>query len=487
MLGANPGIIALARFLKSRPRFDAISLPIDDPEERESVLNAIAEGKELLSFRVAGRLLIQDAQIRQWWAGRVAKMRDDVCRMLPDGEDSYQRGAGPLAEYHPAIFSSVPLFSYDKAPFMSFGMGRQTTRLRLDTSEKMASVLNWLMNDGSSSLKLGEYTAVFWAATDDRPVLVDFAPLLDAGDPLAVRDFLRGPWSGMERELDTAKFHAALLRKSGKGRFAVSSWHTDTLDIVRQNLKAWFRAIEVSSIQSSEHVFNTIRELTECTVRKSRNTPPLPTTYQSLFDAALFGWPLPQKLLAAVLARQSLEMAKGTDRKKRNIFESRLTARTALVKAYFAHKKGTPMHESTHPDLDRGYVCGRLLAMLDKIHVQAHRDSGGTNSSPANRSYGTASTTPALIFPQLFKLARHHLNKIGRGWAYRLEYGYDNPPFEGLAAICARLRTVGAEFPKTLSLEEQGRFAIGFYYERCRIWPTKDETGTVETTTNDLN
>lgn len=476
MLRRNPGLMAVANFLQSSPRFDTIPFPIEDEEERKSALKAIADGKELLSFRVGGRLLIHDLQIRRWWANRVARVRAGICRRLPQGEDSYEPGTGPLAEYHPVVFSSVPLFSYDKAPFVSFGLGRQTTRLRLETSEKIAGALNWLMHDESSSLKLGEYTAVFWATTDDRPVPVDFAQLLHASDPLAVRDFLRGPWSGMERALDSAKFHAALLRKSGKGRFAVNSWHTDTLEKGKQNLNAWFRAIEIPDTQSPDRAFVTIRDLAECTVRKSRETRPLPATHQMLFEAALFGSPIPQKLLAAVLARQSLEVAKGADRNKRKDFESRLTARTALVQAYFAQKKGNPMPESMqNPESDRGYLCGRLLAMLDKIHVEAHRDSGGTNSSPANRSYGAASTTPALVFPQLCKLVRHHLNKIGGGWAYRLEHGYDDPPFEGLAAICAKLRTLGAEFPRTLSLEEQGRFAIGFYYERCRPWPKKDD------------
>ena len=75
----------------------------------------------------------------------------------------------------------------------------------------------------------------------------------------------------------------------------------------------------------------------------------------------------------------------------------------------------------------------------------------------------------------MLKLARHHLNKIGGGWAYYLEHGIpkDNradgvdEDHEGLAALCARLK----RFPPVLDLEEQGRFAIGFYYERCRQWP----------------
>jgi len=483
-LSGHPGLVALVKFLKSRPRFEAISIPVDDSVERESTLKAIAEGKELLSFRVGGRLLVHDPQLKQWWANRVRRMRDAVCKLLPPGEDSYEPGVGSLAEYHPTVFSSIPLCSYDKAPFVSFGLGRQTTRMRLETSEKMAAALNWLLNDDSSSLRLGEYTAVFWAVSEGEAHPVDFGSLLNAADPLAVRDFLSGTWSGVVRELDTTRFHAALLRKSGKGRFAVSSWHTDTLQVGRENIKAWFKAIEVPDLHSREPAFVTIRDLAECTVRKSRETRPLPATFHTLFECALFGNPMPHKLLSAVLARQSLELATGTDKKKRNEFDFRLTARTALIKAFFALKREDSMTEKTinpgNPETNKGYLCGRLLAMLDKIHVEAHRDSGGTNSSPANRAYGAASATPAMIFPQLCKLARHHLNKIGGGWAHVLEHGPKDRSVDGLAAICAKLREVGAVFPRTLTLEEQGRFAIGFYVERCRDWSKKRTEETAE-------
>jgi CRISPR-associated protein Csd1 len=483
VLRTHSGLAAVLNFVTSRPRFDAIPLPIADVEQRESALKAITEGKELFSFRVAGRLLVHDPQLRQWWNRRVAAMREHVCSHLPQGEDSYEPGIGPLAEYHPTIFSSIPLFSYDKAPFVSFGLGRQTTRLRLNTSEKMAAALNWLINDESSCLRFGESTALFWAATDNRLIPVGFAQLLDARDPLEVRDFLLGSWSGSGRELDDTKFHAALLRKSGKGRFAVNTWHTETLTKGREHASNWFKAIRVPTAESPEPTFLAIPTLAECTVRKSKETRPVPATYQALFEAALFGSPVPQKLLAVVLARQALELAKGADKKNRKEFETRLAARTALIQAYFFLTKGETVTDSTdNLECNVGYICGRLLAFLDRIHVEAHRHSGGTASSPANRSYAAASTTPALIFPQLCKLVRYHLNKIGGGWAYRLEHGYDDPPFDGLAAICAKLRESGADFPRTLSLEDQGRFAIGFYYERCRPWPVKDKMEDIGTT-----
>lgn len=119
---------------------------------------------------------------------------------------------------------------------------------------------------------------------------------------------------------------------------------------------------------------------------------------------------------------------------------------------------------------------------------------------PANRVYSVTSKTPAMIFPKLCNLVRHHLNKMGGGLAYNLEFGIAkdkrkdgvDEDWEGLAGIVNRLKeTSSQEFPRMLSLEDQGRFAIGFYYERerCRKMPetkSKEKANqNIEEVTND--
>ena len=135
-------------------------------------------------------------------------------------------------------------------------------------------------------------------------------------------------------------------------------------------------------------------------------------------------------------------------------------------------------------------LCGRLLAILDKIHDVAH--DGKSASSPANRLYGAASATPALVFPKLCQLARYHLQKMDAGMARKLEYGVPKDrredglqeDFDGLAAIVATLKeSSDGNFPRLLSLEDQGRFALGFYYERCRKWPKYAEKKSDKTLT----
>lgn len=218
--------------------------------------------------------------------------------------------------------------------------------------------------------------------------------------------------------------------------------------------------------------------------KKDSSTRPSNLTYNAIFDAAWRGTKLPFRLLASAIARQCIESAKGRAEDDKGEFESRLRARTALIKLYFYSKH---VNKPTHPDRNMNeqthenqnhpaYLCGRVLALMDKIHNEAHGKS--TASSPAGRYYGSASSTPALVLPRLCKLAQVHLEKIGGGLAHKLQHGVpkekSDPPierdFEGLADLIARF-AADAKWPRTLSLEDQGRFAIGFYYEKCRKWP----------------
>ena len=197
-------------------------------------------------------------------------------------------------------------------------------------------------------------------------------------------------------------------------------------------------------------------------------------------NAALKGTPLESTLLQTVVRRQAIEFAKGCDNgdaKESHEFNRRFHARIALLKLYFHLNQIQPMADTTDPQKQHpAFLCGRVLALLDKIHNIAHNNS--TASSPAFRYYGSASSTPALVLPRLRKLAAIHLDKIGGGLAAILQKGVPKenaaPPcsddFEGLDQIIARFGEE-AKWPRTLSLEDQGRFAIGFHYERARKWP----------------
>lgn len=114
------------------------------------------------------------------------------------------------------------------------------------------------------------------------------------------------------------------------------------------------------------------------------------------------------------------------------------------------------MAELDPPCPDPAYLCGRLLAVLEAIQYTAQ---GDINATIINRYYGTASSAPASAFGRLLRVAQTHLAKLQRdkqGAFLRLD---------------AQLQDVlsgfsSNQFPHTLNLLEQGRFALGYYHQR---------------------
>jgi CRISPR-associated protein Csd1 len=89
---------------------------------------------------------------------------------------------------------------------------------------------------------------------------------------------------------------------------------------------------------------------------------------------------------------------------------------------------------------------------LEKIQEEANP---GINATIRDRFYGAASSSPIVVFPQLLKLKNHHLSKLsnpGRKVNFEKELG---EIFDGLQ-----------DFPSHLSMEDQARFAIGYYHQR---------------------
>lgn len=474
----NSTLKAVWRCLRTTPALTDLPL---DPPIRENLdwfrKQANAEG-ETIGFRVAGRLAHLDPHVQNWWSDTAFPQlhTGQTGAFDQQGPDAFQPGEGLLTNSSPCVFGNVPLASFNGAPFTSYGLGNETLRVRLDTAEQAAAALNALGNDSSHKLSLGDQTALFWATYDNQAIDCSFIALLEDSDPLAVSDFLKSAWGPVSREINHASFQVIIL-KPGTGRFAVRSMGSRLLGEVDRHYRAFFTAIHLPS--GAPVTLNALAASTIAKSKKGSKTKPASTTYNAIFQSAWSGAPLPRRLLAAVVTRQSLELAKGSGEKERNDFESRIRARTALIKLYFYTNQQHTMNESTHDTQDHpAYLCGRILALLDTIHNEAHGGKS-TSSSPAGRFYGSASSTPALVFPRLLKLANIHLEKIGGGLAYMFERGVSkeraevplDTDFIGLAGLVAKFDSK-AKWPRTLSLEDQGRFAIGFYYERCRKWPS---------------
>lgn len=111
----------------------------------------------------------------------------------------------------------------------------------------------------------------------------------------------------------------------------------------------------------------------------------------------------------------------------------------------------TPELNEDHPA--PAYHCGRLMAVLADLQYRALGDVG---AGVVQRYYAAASSTPALVLGRLVRTAQFHLGKLEGGLAHWYE--------QRLVAIWARIKD---SIPRTLTLEEQSLFALGYYHQKA--------------------
>ena len=121
-----------------------------------------------------------------------------------------------------------------------------------------------------------------------------------------------------------------------------------------------------------------------------------------------------------------------------------------------------PYLNPDHPN--PSYQCGRLLAVLARLQ---HAALGDVGAGVVQRFYPAVSQTPGLTLGRLIANARNHLGKLDGGLAWWFE--------ERIGEIMGRLRD---EIPRTLNLEEQGLFALGYYQQLADLKAGKKSNDT---------
>ncbi len=430
-------VSAVARFLEA---LGAASVP----------LPADFDPGGTITFRVDGVFPIDRPDVQAFWASLQASGDAPVMPCVVCGQER------PVLAGHPVPIKPIPngqtsgnfLISANAKAFESYGLERSLIAPTCaPCAEKYGTALNALLAGADSRLRIGGNVYVFWTAerTGFRP-----GSLLSDPDPAEVRELLDAARSGKEAatEIDDVAFYAVGLSASG-ARIAVRTWIDSTVGAARSRLVRYFALQEIVDAYGEAGPALPIWRLAGSTVRDPRKEEPAPGVADGLFELALAGRRLPQDVLARAVQR--CRAGQGVSRE-----------RAALIKMALGSEQGwTNERIETMSGLDAAnrdpaYLCGRLLAVLDAIQQQAI----SPNATVVDRFYGSASSAPASVFGNLLDNAQNHLAKLRK-----------EPRTRGAGiALDGRLMDVmdGLDgFPPTLTLPQQGLFALGFYHQRA--------------------
>jgi CRISPR-associated protein Csd1 len=411
-------------------------------------------------FAVDGVNLLDSKSLQTFWRNRrhrsaaSAGVREQrIC--LATGELSESLDTTEKIKGVPGgLATGTNLISFDKDSFCSFGLEQaQNAALSAPAELKIRSALNRLIEKSrGQKLVFNDTAHLHWTRL---PIKDDPIDLLATPDENAVASLLTSIRSGQPPASIDANAYYALSLSGNGARIVVRDWLQSTVPEVERHVAEWFQDLGIIALDGAgvKHDFKFGALLYGMVRAELAELPPQVPT--QLLHGALRGRsvPLPQSALAAALRRQQLDQ------------ENKLnSARLALIKAcllrspnaqnHNSKTKDKPMTECLNPESrDPAYLCGRLFAVFDRLQYLA---LGGVNAGVVERYYASASTTPALVMGRLFRNAQFHLAKAEGGVA-----GNAAKDFE--AITCA----LGDQFPATLDLESQGRFALGYYHQKA--------------------
>lgn len=333
--------------------------------------------------------------------------------------------------------------------------------ISIEAESAYSTALKHLIKSEANKLLIADSTIVFWAqkkAESGYDFESDFAWYLknDKDNPDRGVKAVQGLYNAMQSgrlPLDEENRFYVLGLAPNAARISVRFWKTGTVKEFAEKIKQHFDDFQiVHGPKDPEHL--SLYQVLSATALgyKMDNVPP--NLAGAVIGSVLDGSPYPITLLHQCVRRIRAEQ---------NVNR----ARAAILKAYInrfnrVHNK---QEREVLMSLDRsnknvGYRLGRLFAVLEKIQEEANP---GINATIRDRFYGAVSATPLTVFPQLLKLKNHHLAKLNPGRKVNFE-----------KEIGEIFDEVIDDIPAHMALNEQARFAVGYYHQRQDFFKKKD-------------
>ena len=366
---------------------------------------------------------------------------------------------GPIARLHPrtpiaGAKSSAKLVSFQKN--MGFDSYGKSQSFNAPTSKGAAFAYTTALNEMLSKkswqkLLVGDTSTVFWAekknALEDVFADIFGAPGKENPDQanMAIRVLYKAPKAGVPPPTDDYTPFFVLGLAPTAARIAVRFWHAGTVRETARHILQHFEDCKIIRSPTQPENLSLSRLLVSTALQaKPENIPP--NLAGEFIRAILAGTSYPKTLLAAVIRRCRAEREITYPRAA---LLKAILARAARIRNQPEQEVGMAL-DTGNPNI--GYRLGRLFATLEKIQEEA---SPGINTTIRDRFYGAASGTPVAAFPHLMKLKNHHLAKLNnRGRIVNLE------------KVIGEIMDGIVDFPTHLSLQDQGRFAVGYYHQR---------------------
>ena len=409
-----------------------------------------------------------DEEIKAAWNSEIEKSesgQEGIC--LVTGKRT------EIARIHRAIkgvpgaqSSGAALVSFNAPAFESYGK-EQSYNAPVGTYAEFAytTALNYLLEQRKYTFQLGDTMIVCWAENGEETYQDTF--FMSVNPAPDNQETVRGIFENLEKgnyvDVDgvklnpNQKFYIMGLAPNA-ARLSVRFFYQDSFGNILRHLSEHYKRMELVKPSWEENSYLGVKDMLFATVnQKSKDKTPIPNMSAMVLRSILTGTGYPAGVYFDTLIRIRSEQGK-----------SKVTwQRISIVKAYLIQnyhwergEKDVGLNEQSD---EKAYILGRLFAVLEDIQLRANP---GINMTIKERYFNSACATPANVFPVLLKLKNSHIKKIEREQGSAKIY-YEKSITELIGKI--------DDFPKRMSLEEQGKFAIGYYHQVQKKYEKRED------------
>lgn len=441
-----------------------------------------------LAFKLDGenQLLHERVAAQTVWAKMIVPEEGAVqATCLVTGEHA------PIARLHPSIkgvyggqSSGGSIVSFNADAYTSYGKSQgENAPVSEAAAFAYTTALNYLLRrENGQCVSIGDTSTVFWAVAEDEKTVHEAESLFnymlnmptdDGQETAQIKPLLEKiaqgrPLNEFAPNIAPSTRFFVLGLAPNASRLSIRYWLDTNFGDLAQHVTEHFQDLSLMP-QPWRDPPSIWRLLIQTAAQgKSENIPP--QLAGEWMRAIITGQRYPRMVLTQITQRI---------RSDGDINGIRVAVIKAIIQRDF--RKGL-IQEEVPMSLDLNssniaYRLGRLFAAIERIQEAALGRE--VNSTVADKYYGAASAVPFSVFPRLLSGSQNHLTKVRKdkpGFAVMLK--------KDLGEIIGGLDN---SFPRHLSIEGQGRFAIGYYHQKQSYFETKSKSDDVNDVTANID
>jgi CRISPR-associated protein Csd1 len=360
---------------------------------------------------------------------------------------------------------SQPLISMnDQTSFRSYGSTPKDPAAQIGEKAAFAyaTALNGLLADSNHHKSLGGDTLVYWAEGSDEKEAETFSLMANpAGgdDDKTLTAIMEQISQGKRTYIEGIKWEKQfyiLCLSPNAARISVRFFYVNNFGNIIEKISEHYANLEIYSSRDEKYKYIPYWILlSETTIKKSASDA-APLLGGQLLNSILTGTAYPMTLYNATLTR--IRAGEEINRTKAAIIKA------AMIRNFNDNKESEETTVALNPNSDdRAYTLGRLFATLER--EQSNAAGGSLNATIRDKYFTSACANPKIAFVTLLKLSMNHAKKLGKNsiWLEKLK-----------SELLAKLDDLNP-YPASQSLEEQGKFILGYYHQTQEFFTSKKD------------